>query len=231
MPNALLLAEPEPELREYLERQLAGDGFDVLDAPPHDVLAHAERARPDLLLLGARAAEARRALELCSRLRAGEPGRTWDRALPVILLGAEGADAVERARALAHGADDVVSRPIVYDELLARIRAVLRRAQPGPGPERLEVGELQIDRAARRVEVGGVRVPLAGKQFDLLWELARDPERVVTKAELLRAIWGSGGSRTRAVDTYASRLRRALTVASPEPYVVNVWGVGYRLRE
>src|SRR5918999_5899680 len=123
MPNAVLVAEPEPETREYLGRHLRDDGFDVLDAARRsDALELAERSRPDVVLLAE--------LDLCLRLRRGEPGRSWDRNVPVILLAPSG-DPVERVRALDRGADDVIARPFAYEELRARIRALLRRSTAG----------------------------------------------------------------------------------------------------
>src|SRR5215213_11365833 len=147
MTAAVLLAEPEPTIRGYLERQLQNDGFHVLQAAfGGEALALAERTRPDLVLCSE--------LELCARLREGEPGRSWDRDVPVIVLGPEEADAVDRVRAFQRGADDYVHRPVVYDELLARIRAILRRSAP-PFPELVEVGPVAIDRLARVVTVHG----------------------------------------------------------------------------
>ena len=145
MTAALLLAEPEPATRGYLERQLASDGFHVLQtAFGGEALALAERTRPDLVLCSE--------LDLCARLREGEPGRTWNRDVPVMVLGPEEAAGVDRVRAFQRGADDYLPRPVVYDELLARIRAVLRRTSP-PCPDLIEVGELAIDRLARVVTV------------------------------------------------------------------------------
>ena len=182
MTAALLLAEPEPATRGYLERQLANDGFHVLQAAfGGEALALAERTRPDLVLCSE--------LDLCARLREGEPGRTWNRDVPVIVLGPEEADAVDRVRAFQRGADDYLHRPVVYDELLARIRAVLRRTSP-PAAEIVEVGDLTIDRLARVVTVRGETVHLAGKEFELLSALADEPHRVFTKDELLRDVWG-----------------------------------------
>src|SRR5918999_2297847 len=163
MPNAVLVAEPEPETREYLGRHLRDDGFDVLDAARRsDALELAERSRPDVVLLAE--------LDLCLRLRRGEPGRSWDRNVPVILLAPSG-DAVERVRALDRGADDVIARPFAYEELLARIRAVLRRSTTSSA-EVLEAAELTIDRRTRRVTVGTALVYLSAKEFELLAWLA-----------------------------------------------------------
>jgi DNA-binding response OmpR family regulator len=151
--------------------------------------------------------------------------------VPVIVLTDAGADPVERVRAFERGADDVAARE-VYPELLARIRAVLRRSAAGPA-DVLEVGELVVDRRARQVRVRDVPVPLAAREFDLAVKLATDPRRVFGKDELLRDVWGYGGRLvTRTVDSHASRLRSKLRAAGAElPYVINVWGRGYRLLE
>jgi DNA-binding response OmpR family regulator len=223
MPSAVLVAEPETETREYLDRQLRDDGFDVLEASRgSEALELAERARPDLILLAE--------LELCLRLRRGEPGRTWDRNVPVILL-APTSDPVERVRALDRGADDVIGRPFAYVELLARIRAVLRRTAPSES-EVVTAGDLVVDRRTRRVAVRERAVALSAKEFELLARLAAEPHRVFTKEELLREVWGFRAlGRTRTLESHASRLRRKLCVEGDDRFVVNVWGVGYRLLE
>jgi DNA-binding response OmpR family regulator len=221
MASAVLVADLEPETREYLGRQLRDDGFDVLGAARRsEALDLAERARPDLVLLAE--------LETCLRLRRGEPGRNWDRNVPVILL-APSSDPVDRVRALDRGADDVIARPFAYEELLARIRALLRRTTAANG-EVLVAGELVVDRRTRRVTVRDRLVPLSAKEFDLLARLASEPSRVFTKEVLLREVWGFRAlGRTRTLESHASRLRRKLNVDENDRYVVNVWGVGYRL--
>jgi DNA-binding response OmpR family regulator len=220
--NALLLAEPEDATRGFLGRHLTDDGFDVVEtAYDLDALTLAERARPDLVLLSE--------LDLCRRLREGEPGRSWDRDVPVIVLAPPEADPVDRVRAFARGADDVVERPFHYEELLARIRAVLRRTGP-PARELLEAGDVVVDRRTRRVSVRGEQVELAGREFELVARLADDPHRVFTKEQLLREVWGYRSlGRTRTLDSHASRLRRKLRRGADDRFVVNVWGVGYRL--
>ena len=131
-------------------------------------------------------------------------------------------------RAFHVGCDDYVSRTFHYEELLARIRAVLRRVSPPPR-ELIEVGLLEIDRAARRVTVDGVGVVLAAKEYNLLVKLAGEPSRVFTKEQLLREVWGFRSlGRTRTLDSHASRLRRKLAAAGGD-FVRNVWGVGYSL--
>jgi len=223
MGNAVLVAEPEEETREYLGRQLRDDGFDVLGAARRsEALELVERTRPDLVLLGE--------LELCLRLRRGEPGRTWDRNVPVIVL-APSSDPVERVRALDRGADDAVGRPFAYEELRARIHAVLRRSA-APSPEALVAGDLVVDRRTRRVSVRDTSVPLSAKEFELVARLAADPYRVFTKEDLLRDVWGFRAmGRTRTLESHASRVRRKLRITEDDRYVVNVWGVGYRLLE
>ena len=223
MSAALLIAEPEPATALFLERHLAEDGFAVVRTEDGDAaLDLAERARPDLVLLGTE-------LDVCRRLREGEPGRSWDRDVPVIVLGQPQADAVDRVRAFDRGADDFVARPFLYEELVARIRAVLRRVAP-PAGQVMEAGEIVIDRVTRCVTVGGARLPLPSKEYELLAKLATAPTRVFAKDELLREVWGFRSiGRTRTLDSHASRLRRKLAEVSETPYVLNEWGVGYRL--
>ena len=205
MSTALLLAEPEPNTRGFLERHLRNDGFQVVD----------DEARPDLVLLGDTAA-----LEEY-RARHGD--------VPVIVLGDPESDAVDRVRALDRGCDDFLARPFAYEELLARIRAVLRRTAP-PGHETLRAGPITADLATRRVAVGGCTVALAGKEYELLLKLMTDPARVFTKEQLLREVWGFRSlGRTRTLDSHSSRLRRKLSAVAAGPFVLNVWGVGYRL--
>jgi DNA-binding response OmpR family regulator len=226
---ALLVAEPEPDLRSFLERQLASDGFDVLGAQyPGEALDLAERVRPDLVLVATDLGGGS-GLEICRRLREGEPGRAWNRGVPVIVLGESSAAAVDRVRAFNRGCDDYLERPFAYEELLARIRAVLRRVAPA-ATDRVEAGDIEIDLPTRAVRVAGSRLALSAREFELLVKLASHPCRVFTKDELLREVWGYRSiGRTRTLDSHASRLRRKLAGVSETPYVLNEWGVGYRL--
>lgn len=205
MSTALLLAEPPPETRGFLERHLRNDGFRVVD----------DEARPDLVLLGDTSA-----IEEC-RARHGN--------VPVIVIGAPESDAVDRVRALERGCDDFLARPFAYEELLARIRAVLRRTSPAAHETR-RAGPIAADLATRLVTVNGRAIQLPGKEYELLLKLMTDPTRVFTKEQLLREVWGFRSlGRTRTLDSHASRLRRKLQAAAPGAYVLNVWGVGYRL--
>jgi DNA-binding response OmpR family regulator len=202
MAAALHLADAEPETRGFLERHLPHDGFELV--PPH--------ARFDLVLADS---------------------DTFDRFVaqaPVIVLGRAEADSVDRIHAFRRGCDDYVARPFEYQELVERIRAVLRRARPQLD-DVVVASPVRIDTRTRDVRVDGVRVQLAQKEYELLLCLAREPERVFTKAELLRDVWGYRiPARTRTLDSHASRLRRKLRDAGPAfSLVENVWGVGYRL--
>jgi DNA-binding response OmpR family regulator len=228
MGEAVLLVEPEAPSREHLSRQLADDGFEVLAADRGlEALALVESEHPDLVLLDAVLPDAS-GFDVCGRLRAGEPGRAWDRDVPVIMVTARG-EPSDRMRGFARGADDYVVRPFVYEELVARMRAVLRRVAR-PHHPLLAVRDLEIDLSSRVVRVGGLVVRLSAKEFDLLVALAEDPERVFRKDELLRDVWGFRSlGRTRTLDSHASRLRRKLNPNGEGAYVVNVWGVGYRL--
>jgi DNA-binding response OmpR family regulator len=221
MNAAVVLAESEPSTREFLERHLADDGFQVLGAEAErEALELVERLKPSLVLSSP---------ELCRRLREGEPGRFWDREVPVIVLGTTTADTVDRVRAFDRGCDDYVPRPFHYDELLARIRAVLRRTSPSLR-DRLEAGPIAVDLVTRHVTVRGRAVRLPAKEYDLLAKLATEPQRVYTKEQLLREVWGYLSlGRTRTLDSHASRLRRKLLQAGAGPCVINIWGIGYRL--
>jgi DNA-binding response OmpR family regulator len=223
MSSAVLVAEPEPEAREYLGRHLREDGFDVLGAARRsEALELVESARPDVVLLAE--------LDLCLSLRRGEPGRTWDRNVPVIVL-APSSDPVERVRALDRGADDVLGRPFAYEELLARIRALIRRSAPAAG-DVIVAGDVVIDRPTRRVLVRDTSVTLSAKEFELVVKLASEPQRVFTKEQLLREVWGYRAlGRTRTLESHASRVRKKLCIDPDDRFIVNVWGVGYRMLE
>jgi DNA-binding response OmpR family regulator len=148
----------------------------------------------------------------------------------VIVL-ASSSDHLERVHALERGADDALSRPFVYDELLARIRALIRRTA-GPLDDSIVAGDLVIDRPTRRVRVRDTLVDLSAKEFELVATLASQPYRVFTKAELLRDVWGFKAlGRTRTLESHASRVRKKLCLGPDDRFVVNVWGVGYRMLE
>jgi len=200
---SLFLADAEPATRGFLERHLPDDGFELVGV----------HARFDLVLAGDVAGVDR-----------------WVERAPVIVLGREQADAVDRIHAFRRGCDDYVVQPFEYQELVERIRAVLRRVRPRLD-DVVDAPPVRIDVRTRVVRVEGRRVQLAQKEYELLLRLAREPERVFTKAELLHDVWGYMTiGRTRTLDSHASRLRGKLRDAgSTAALVENVWGVGYRL--
>jgi DNA-binding response OmpR family regulator len=227
----ILVVESDRHLGREIAEQLIADGFNV------ELARTAEHARvlagasaPRLAVLG-RLDSPSGAIELLREIRrAGPAGATWDEALPAIVIGAHARE-LDMLRAFEAGADDFMVRAATYIELRARLRAVLRRSSAVPTLEPLiEVGPLVIDTRAHIVTVDGTDVHLRRMEFELLVHLAREPERVFAKTELLRAVWGyrSSGS-TRTLDSHASRLRRKLAMDGTRRWVISVWGIGYRL--
>jgi DNA-binding response OmpR family regulator len=154
---------------------------------------------------------------------------TWDPDLPIIMLSAK-AEHVDRVRGLQRGADDYVTKPFHYPELLARIGAVLGRVSRSRDREVIRHRDLSVNMLSREVTVGGIKVDLSAKEYQLLTTLASEPGRVFTKAELLESVWGfRSQGRTRTLDSHASRLRQKLRVHSAAGWLANEWGVGYRL--
>jgi DNA-binding response OmpR family regulator len=226
----VVVCEDDAATLELLCDHLEADRYETLPAPSAgDALRLCHYNTPDLLLLDLRLPDAG-GLDVLREIRASEGaiGR-YDPQLPVIVLSGR-STAADRLRGFNEGADDYVSKPFEFSEVAARIGAVLRRRDARRlGPRR--VGELFIDTATREVRVGGRPVRLAGKEYALLCALASEPRRVFTKQELLRDVWGyrSFGT-TRTLDSHASRLRRKLDPDHGR-FVVNLWGVGYRLVE
>lgn len=226
----VVVCDDDQPTRELLCDHLSADRFEALPAEcASDALRFCQYNQPDLMILDLGLPDAG-GLDVLREVRAsnGTAGR-FDPELPVIVLSGRGAP-TDRVRGFAEGADDYVVKPFVYVELAARIKALLRRRQGGrEGPVR--VGDLVIDPAQREVRVGTRRVELSNKEFTLLRCLAGDPTRVFTKQELLRDVWGYQSlARTRTLDSHASRLRRKLDPAGRR-FIVNTWGVGYRLIE
>ena len=184
--------------------------------------------RPDLVLVGG--LEDAAGPDVCRRLREGQPGRSWDRNVPVIVLGEARADAVDRVHAFERGCDDFVPRPFHYEELVARIHAVLRRSQPA-GPERLAAGPLAIDRGTRRVTVHGLRGRAGGEGVRAARQARHRADPRVHEGGAAPRGLGLRGARPDAHARLARVAAAAQAGASParRDCVVNVWGVGYRL--
>ena len=166
-------------------------------------------------------------LEVCRRLRAREATRT----LPVIMLTARG-DEQERVRGLAIGADDYVVKPFSTPELMARVKALLRRASPERISSRLSHGDVELDRETFRVMRGEREVHLGPTEFRLLEHLMQKPGRVHTRAQLLDAVWGSTAEiDERTVDVHVGRLRKALVQGDEADPLRTVRGAGYSFDE
>jgi DNA-binding response OmpR family regulator len=225
----LLVVEDDPVLSTFLADNLTADGFELVLADClRDGLRELEFRRPDLAIVDLGLPDGS-GLELLAQVRqADRIASRLDPSLPLIVLTGRAGE-LDRVRGFERGADDFVPKPFSYSELRLRIGAVLRRTREHSGHGRLRVGELELDPVAREVRLRGRRVDLSQKEFALLQALAADPTRVFTKEELLRDVWGfrSLGT-TRTLDSHACRLRQKLG-GEGDRFVVNVWGVGYRL--
>lgn len=227
---SVVVVEDDQAIATYLADNLAADGFAVTVARGADEALRAIEVRvPDLLLLDLVLGDGS-GLAVLDRVRADGLASRVDPALPVIVLSGRASEA-DRVRGFARGADDYVVKPFAYQELLGRVRAVLRRAGGRPARGAIRVGELTVDPETRQVRLAGAPVTLAAKEFALLQALAANPTRVYLKNDLLRDVWGYASiGTTRTLDAHACRLRRKLS-ASGRPFVLNVRGVGYRLTE
>ena len=227
----MLVVEDDPVVRSFLIENLIADGFHAVGAGGAGEGLRAIEVRQPALVILDLSLEDGSGLALLDRIRASDGlASRVDPELPVIVLSGRVGDA-DRVRSFDRGADDHLCKPFLYAELLARMQALLRRADGRRARGLLRVGELTLDPATRAVRLDGRKVELAAKEFALLRALAEQPTRVYTKQELLRDVWGylSVGN-TRTLDAHAYRLRRKLR-PSMRPWVVNVRGVGYKLTE
>jgi DNA-binding response OmpR family regulator len=229
-PAAILVVEDHEATRTFLADNLCADGYQVLQA---ETLADAEvllaTQFPDLALLDLTLPDGD-ALDLIRRIRRADAslGRV-DADIPMLVLSGRSAP-LDRLRGFERGCDDYLAKPFSYAELRARVVALLRRTRRRPTLGRLRIGPLELDPLSRQVWLGGQDVTLSKKEFALLRALAAEPTRVYTREELLRGVWGFKTlGTTRTLDSHASRLRAKLSAAGDARFVVNVWGVGYRL--
>ena len=219
----ILVADDEPQLRRALERALKLEGYEVeLAADGDEALAAVGGTHPDAIVLDVLMPK-RDGLEVCRALRSGE-----DR-IPVLMLTAR--DAVsDRVDGLDAGADDYVVKPFALEELLARLRALLRRRE-ADGGERLTYADLVLDPGTREVRRDGREIELTKTEFSLLEHLMRHPRQVLTRSQIFEAVWGYDfGPRSNSLEVYVGYLRRK-TEAGGEPRLIQtVRGVGYTLR-
>jgi two-component system KDP operon response regulator KdpE len=214
--------DDERQILRALQTSLRGAGFEVETAETAETALAAAAMRPpealivDLVLPDGTGTEVVREL------------RTWSSA-PVIVLSAVG-DEHEKIAALDAGADDYVTKPVGIDELIARLRAVLRRATPSAEPV-LTIGELQLDREKRELRVGDKPVHLTPHQFDLLRVLASNEGKLLTHRAILQEVWGPGyGSESNLLHVHVSQLRRKIEPDPARPrYLLTEPGAGYRL--
>jgi two-component system, OmpR family, phosphate regulon response regulator PhoB len=221
----VLIVEDEPDIRDLIVFHLEREGYQVVKARSGaDALRQAQASPPDLVLLDLMLPEMD-GLEVCRRLRQNPATQ----AVPIVMLTARG-DEVDRVLGLEMGADDYVVKPFSPRELVARIRAVLRRTRPAPGTAPITVGRLSIDPAAHTVTVGDTPVSLTRREFDLLRALVEARGRVLSREYLLDHVWGYTAAEeieSRTVDVHVRRLRQKL---GPEGQRIGtVTGVGYRL--
>jgi two-component system phosphate regulon response regulator PhoB len=220
----VLVVEDEPDIRGLIVHHLERDGFRCRTAASGgEALARVRSAPPDLVVLDLML-PGMDGLEVCRRLR-GDPATA---ALPIIMLTAK-ADEIDRVVGLEMGADDYLAKPFSTKELVARVRAVLRRARPGETARALTVGGVSLDPSRHAVTVGGRPVELTPKEFDLLHALLAAAGRVLSREHLLNRVWGYARAdeiESRTVDVHIRRLRAKL--GAEERRIATIKGVGYR---
>ncbi len=224
--NTILLIEDNRDYAATLKANLEREGYGVTVAENGMAgLERAAREPPDLVVLDLML-PAMNGFDVLQRMRDQGLG------MPVLVMTALGTEE-EKLRGFGLGADDYIVKPCGLREILARVRALLKRGGSGAGvPEPVQIGELSVDLAARVVRLGGEPLSLRPKEFDLLAALVRHRGRVVSRAELLREVWGyAAGIESRTVETHLAALRQRLGDDPQSPsYIVTVRGAGYRLR-
>lgn len=219
--GTIVVVEDDPNIADLVELYLRQEGYRVLQASTGEqALASVETNRPRFVILDVGLPGGMDGLEVCRRLRA-----TSD--IPILMLTARDGD-IDRVLGLELGADDYLTKPFLPRELMARIKAILRRVDgPREQPDVILAGDVEVDLARREARVGSTVVCLATREFDLLRYLAENPGLALTRRQILTGAWGAdwyGDERT--VDVHVRQLRRKLGAALP---LVTVWGVGYRL--
>ncbi|WP_300520168.1 phosphate regulon transcriptional regulator PhoB [Aliiroseovarius sp.] len=221
----VLLVEDEPAQREVLRYNLASEGFEVVMAETGDeAMILIEEVMPDLILLDWMLPGVS-GIEICRRIKT----RRETRAIPVIMLSAR-SEELDRVRGLETGADDYVVKPYSVSELMARVRAQLRRTRPAAVGQRLEYEDIVLDSESHRVTRGGEAIKLGPTEFRLLSTLMEKPGRVWSREQLLDRVWGRDiYVDTRTVDVHVGRLRKALCKHGGADPLRTVRGTGYAL--
>jgi len=218
----ILVAEDEPAIADFIERGLSAEGYAVTVARDGDEALRRALSEDYALMILDRMLPECDGLDVLAKLRPAKPS------LPVIMLTAR-TEIDDRVAGLDAGAVDYVTKPFAFDELAARVRAHLR-APGGAAPTRLEALDIELDLLSRRVTRAGAEVALSAKEFDLLAYFLRHPGNVLSREQILSAVWGySHDPGTNIVEVYVSYLRRKLRrPGSPAP-IITVRSVGYRL--
>src|SRR5471030_683310 len=221
----ILVVEDEDSLATLLQYNLQKEGYDVAVAGDgEEALLLVDEKLPDLIVLDWMLPKIS-GIEVCRRLRQ----RTDARNVPIIMLTARGEE-TDRIRGLDTGADDYVVKPFSMTELLARLRAVLRRIRPSLAEDVVSVGDIEMDRAAHRVRRAGTEVHLGPTEYRLLDHLIQHPGRVFSREQLLDAVWGSDVYvEARTVDVHVGRLRKALNIEGAADPIRTVRSAGYSL--
>ena len=227
MAAEVLVVEDEPDIRNLIVLHLSREGFRCRTAKSGpEALREARAATPDLVILDLMLPDLD-GLEVCRRLRSDAATAT----IPIIMLTAK-ADEVDRVVGLEMGADDYVVKPFSPKELIARIRAVLRRARPAAEARVLRAGAVTIDPMRHQVDVAGTAVELTPMEFDLLRALVEAAGRVLSREQLLERVWGytrGGDIESRTVDVHVRRLRAKLGDTGRR--IATLKGVGYRFED
>ncbi|MFM9913088.1 MAG: phosphate regulon transcriptional regulator PhoB [Methylophilaceae bacterium] len=225
MSASILVVEDEPAIQELLTLNLKQAGYQPLRAMSVEQAQLLMReAQPDLIILDWML-PGMSGIEFARRLKSD--GASKD--IPIIMLTAKGEE-IDKVRGLEVGADDYVTKPFSPRELLARIKAVLRRRAPQMTDDPVEVGGLRVDPITRRVTGNGATIDLGPTEFRLLHFLMANPERVHSRSNVLDKVWGDGVYvEDRTVDVHIRRLRKALESSGHEELIQTVRGVGYRL--
>ncbi len=228
MARTILVVDDEPTLRETLADGLEAEGFRVVVAADgREALSRFRAERPDLVVLDLMLPELS-GVEVCRIIRAESP-------VPILMLTAKDSE-LDKVVGLELGADDYVTKPFSLRELIARIRALLRRMERGVAdsepPAAVDLGAVQVDLAGHRLLRDGQIVPLKPKAFELLAFLIRNPGQVFTRDQLLERVWGYDyAGETRTVDVHVHWLRSAIEGDPASPaYLHTVRGVGYVFR-
>jgi two-component system phosphate regulon response regulator PhoB len=227
MSASILIVEDEEPLKLLLAYNFEAEGYRVrATASGEDVSMMIGDERPNLIILDWMLPGIS-GLEVCRMLRAKRETRD----IPIIMLTARGEES-ERVRGLAIGADDYVVKPFSVPELLARVRGLLRRADPDVVAEVLQIGDVALDRRVRRVTRSGRDINLSPTEFRLLEHLMQSPGRVYSRAQLLDAVWGRNVYvDERTVDVHVGRLRKSITRGREEDPIRTVRGIGYSFDE